>query len=81
MEVGLCVQIFRNAGMALIHHKDGFAVAELLDDEIEFRDEVRGGWEELGSIKIFNVTKYCYQVVYLQGSWATIECALKANGG
>jgi hypothetical protein len=70
MEVGLCVQIFRNAGMALIHHK-----------EIEFRDEVRGGWEELGSIKIFNVTKYCYQVVYLQGSWATIECALKANGG
>jgi hypothetical protein len=81
MENGICVRIFRNRGMALIHHEDGFAVAELIDDEIALKDELRGDWEDLGSTRIFNSTQNCYQEVYLQGSWAKAEYALKANGG
>jgi hypothetical protein len=67
--------------MALIRHDDGFAVAELIDDEIVLRDELRGDWEELGFTRIFNDTQNCYQEVYLQGSWAAAEYALRANGG
>jgi hypothetical protein len=81
MENGMCLQIFRNHSMALIRHDDGFAVAELLEDEIVKGDELRGDWEELGSTRIFNTTQNCYQEVYLQGSWATAVSALKTNGG
>jgi hypothetical protein len=81
MDGGECVLLFSNGGMALIQHDDGFAVAELLYDEIAKRDELRGDWSELGSTRIFNVTQNCYQEVYLQGSWASAAFALKANGG
>jgi hypothetical protein len=81
METGVCVKIFNNGGMALIRHDDGFAVAELLDDEIELGAELRADWEELGSTTIFNVTQNCRQEVYMQGSWATAAYALNGNGG
>jgi hypothetical protein len=81
MENGMCLQTFRNHSMALIRHDDGFAVAELLDDEIVKGDELRGDWEELGSTRIYNATQNCGQEVYLQGSWATVAAALRANGG
>ncbi len=81
MESGSCVKIFHGGGMALIKHDDGFAVAELTGDEIELGDQLRGDWEELGETKIFNTTQNCHQEVYFQGTWATAEYALNANGG
>lgn len=68
MDDGECISIFRNGGMAMIKHDDGYAVAELLYDEILESDELRGDWNELGSTRIFNVTQNCHQEVYLQGS-------------
>lgn len=81
MENGECIKVFRNGGMALIRHEDGFAVAEILDDAIELGEQFRGDWEDLGSTKIFNISQNCRQEVYLQGSWPTAIYALKANGG
>lgn len=81
MENGECIKVFRNGGMALIRHEDGFAVAELLDDAIELGDQLRGDWEDLGATTLFNVSQSCRQEVYLQGSWATAASALRANGG
>jgi hypothetical protein len=80
-EVGFCERLFRNGGMALIKHSDGYAVAELLYDEIVRGDELKGTWSELGSTRILNQTQGCRQDVYLQGSWASAQAALNANGG
>jgi hypothetical protein len=81
MSGGICLGLLRGGGMALVRHDDGYAVAELFGDDIERGDHLSGDWEALGSEVVRNITQGGRIEVYLQGSWARAEAALRANGG
>lgn len=73
MEDGICVDLFRQRSMALVQHSGGYCVAELLSDEVSKGDRLQGDWNALGSERVRNLTQGCWQEVYLQGSWGSVQ--------
>ncbi len=73
---GTVIFVSANGGMAVVQHSDGFAVAEMLGDEVERGDSLVADWDALGSATVTNRTKGGRIEVYMQGSWGNREAAI-----
>jgi hypothetical protein len=82
---GRVIFAWRNGGMIVVHHDDGYAVVELLGNEgtLSAGDVVKGDWDALGGEPLLAGDETLD--AYFQGSWgspeAAIQVARRTGGG